>query len=53
MESGNKACKTTYIKASQKEFEKMLHEHRSNSVQGKLLKHNLDSGVVDALKDLR
>ncbi|KVI01680.1 hypothetical protein Ccrd_020041 [Cynara cardunculus var. scolymus] len=26
---------------------------RSTSVQGKLLKHNLDSGVVDALKDLR
>ncbi|KAL2460624.1 hypothetical protein Adt_44044 [Abeliophyllum distichum] len=41
------------IKASQKEVEQMLREHRSTSMQGKLLKHNLDSGVVDALKDLR
>ncbi|KAL8545222.1 hypothetical protein ACS0TY_005421 [Phlomoides rotata] len=41
------------IKASQKEVEQMLQEHRSTSMQGKLLKHNLDSEVVDALKDLR
>lgn len=41
------------IKASQKEVEQMLREHRSTSMQGKLLKHNLDSQVVDALKDLR
>lgn len=41
------------IKALQKEFERMLQEQRSTSVQGKLLKHNLDSQVVDALKDLR
>ncbi|KAL3625678.1 hypothetical protein CASFOL_030532 [Castilleja foliolosa] len=41
------------IKASQKEVEQMLLEHRSTSMQGKLLKHNLDSEVVDALKDLR
>ncbi|PWA35961.1 hypothetical protein CTI12_AA606270 [Artemisia annua] len=41
------------IKTSQKEVERMLQEHKSTSVQGKLLKHNLDSGVVDALKDLR
>ena len=26
---------------------------RSTSMQGKLLKHNLDAEVVDALKDLR
>ncbi|KAL5714668.1 hypothetical protein ACHQM5_016598 [Ranunculus cassubicifolius] len=43
----------TEIKASQKEFETMLQDHRSTSMQGKLLKHNLDPGVVDALKDLR
>lgn len=43
----------TEIKASQKEVEEMLREHRSTSMQGKLLKHNLDSEVVDALKDLR
>ncbi|GAV77363.1 NYN_YacP domain-containing protein [Cephalotus follicularis] len=43
----------TEINTSKKEFEKMLHEHRSTSFQGKLLKHNLDSEVVDALKDLR
>lgn len=41
------------IKASKKEMEIMLQEHRSTSVQGKLLKHNLDSEVVDALKDLK
>ncbi|KAL7157479.1 hypothetical protein ABFS83_02G080300 [Erythranthe nasuta] len=41
------------IKASQKEVEEMLREHRSTSMQGKLLKHNLDSEVVDALKHLR
>lgn len=27
--------------------------HRSTSMQGKLLKHNLAAEVVDALKDLR
>ncbi|XP_073065905.1 uncharacterized protein [Primulina eburnea] len=43
----------TEIKASQKEVEQMLREHRSTSMEGKLLKHNLDSEVVDALKDLR
>lgn len=41
------------IKASHKEVEQMLKEHRSTSMQGKLLKHNLDSEVVNALKDLR
>ncbi|XP_031392874.1 uncharacterized protein LOC116204752 isoform X2 [Punica granatum] len=41
------------IKASQKEVERMLQEHRSSSFQGKLLRDNLDSEVVDALKDLR
>ncbi|KAK6267884.1 hypothetical protein QUC31_012044 [Theobroma cacao] len=41
------------INASQKEFERMLQEQRSSSFQGKLLKHNLNSEVVDALKDLR
>ncbi|KAL5555360.1 hypothetical protein UlMin_037596 [Ulmus minor] len=41
------------IKASKKEVEMMLEEHRSTSFQGRLLKHNLDSEVVDALKDLR
>lgn len=43
----------TEIKASRREVEKMLQEQRSPSFQGKLLKHNLDSEVVDALKDLR
>ncbi|KAF3440651.1 hypothetical protein FNV43_RR18935 [Rhamnella rubrinervis] len=41
------------IKESKKEVERMLQEHRSTSFQGKLLKHNLDSEVVDALRDLR
>ncbi|XP_057977971.1 uncharacterized protein LOC131164644 isoform X5 [Malania oleifera] len=41
------------IKVSQKEIQRMLQEQRSTSMQGKLLKHNLDSCVVDALKDLR
>ncbi|GMH06920.1 hypothetical protein Nepgr_008760 [Nepenthes gracilis] len=41
------------IKASKKEMERMLQEQRSTSMQGKLLRHNLDSEVVDALKDLR
>jgi len=31
----------------------MMQETRSTSFQGRLLKHNLDSEVVDALKDLR
>ncbi|KAM6563383.1 hypothetical protein CsatB_023381 [Cannabis sativa] len=49
------SCKAlvSEIKASKKEVEMMLQEHRSSSFQGKLLKHNLDSDVVDALKDLR
>ncbi|KAL0012971.1 hypothetical protein SO802_000040 [Lithocarpus litseifolius] len=49
------SCKAlvSEIKASQREVEMMLQEQRSSSFQGKLLKHNLDSEVVDALKDLR
>ncbi|GAB4847423.1 hypothetical protein Ancab_026480 [Ancistrocladus abbreviatus] len=53
------SCKAlvSEIKASKKEMERMLREQsfilRSTSIQGKLLKHNLDSEVVDALKDLR
>ncbi|XP_010252259.1 PREDICTED: uncharacterized protein LOC104593890 isoform X2 [Nelumbo nucifera] len=49
------SCKAfvSEIKASKKEFERMLQEQRSYSVQGKLLKHNLCPEVVDALKDLR
>lgn len=43
----------TEIKASHKELKQILDEQRSTSMQGKLLKHNLDPGVVDALKDLR
>ncbi|XP_027329635.1 uncharacterized protein LOC113846029 isoform X1 [Abrus precatorius] len=48
-------CKAlvTEIKASQKEVERMLQEQRSTSFQGRLLKHNLDAEVVDALKNLR
>ncbi|GER38933.1 hypothetical protein STAS_15475 [Striga asiatica] len=41
------------IKASQKEAEQMEREDRSTSMGGKLLKHNLDPKVVDALRDLR
>ncbi|KAJ6798485.1 uncharacterized protein M6B38_274620 [Iris pallida] len=41
------------IKASQKEFELIINEHRSTSMQGKLLQHNLGREVVDALKDLK
>ncbi|XP_077224396.1 yacP-like NYN domain protein isoform X2 [Tasmannia lanceolata] len=41
------------IKASQKEFEQILQEHRSTSMQGKLLQHNLNPQVVTALKDLK
>ncbi|CAL1410019.1 unnamed protein product [Linum trigynum] len=49
------SCKAlvSEIKASHKEVERMLEEQRPTSFQGKLLKHNLDSEVVDALKDLR
>ncbi|XP_057987661.1 uncharacterized protein LOC110655183 isoform X5 [Hevea brasiliensis] len=49
------SCKAlvSEIKASHKEIEKMLQEQRPSSFQGRLLKHNLDSEVVDALKDLR
>lgn len=41
------------IKDAQKEVEEWLKEHRPTSFLGRLLKHNLDSKVVDALKDLR
>ncbi|KAI4298888.1 hypothetical protein L6164_032401 [Bauhinia variegata] len=49
------SCKAlvTEIKAIQKEVERMLQELRPTSFQGKLLKHNLDAEVVDALKNLR
>ncbi|XP_020230711.1 uncharacterized protein LOC109811378 [Cajanus cajan] len=49
------SCKAlvTEIKASQKEVERMLQEQRPTSFQGRLLKHNLDAEVVDALKNLR
>ncbi|XP_039121076.1 uncharacterized protein YacP [Dioscorea cayenensis subsp. rotundata] len=49
------SCKAlvSEIKASQREFEQILDEHRSTSVQGKLLQHNLDAEVVLALKDLK
>ncbi|XP_022136583.1 uncharacterized protein LOC111008254 isoform X2 [Momordica charantia] len=49
------SCKAlvSEIKASKKEVEMMLQEHRSTSFQGKLLKHNLDSEVVNALNDLK
>ncbi|KAE9609517.1 hypothetical protein Lalb_Chr07g0176851 [Lupinus albus] len=49
------SCKAlvTEIKASHKEVEMMLQEQRSTSFQGRLLKHNLDAEVVDALKNLR
>lgn len=49
------SCKAlvTEIKASQKEVEMMLKETRSTSFQGRLLRHNLDAEVVDALKGLR
>ncbi|CAH9139954.1 unnamed protein product [Cuscuta epithymum] len=49
------SCKAliSEIKGAQEELERMLQEHRSTSMQGKLLKHNLDSDVVNALKDLR
>ncbi|XP_074565361.1 uncharacterized protein LOC141821884 isoform X2 [Curcuma longa] len=41
------------IKASQKEFEQILNEQRSTSMQGKLLQHNLEPEIVHALKDLK
>ncbi|OAY76996.1 Uncharacterized protein YacP [Ananas comosus] len=49
------SCKAlvSEIKASEKEFQNILNEHRSTSVQGKLLQHNLGRDVVDALKDLK
>nr|GMC48564.1 uncharacterized protein LOC109172262 isoform X2 [Ipomoea batatas]GMC55460.1 uncharacterized protein LOC109172262 isoform X2 [Ipomoea batatas] len=49
------SCKTlvSEIKTADKELERMLREQRSTSMQGKLLKHNLDPDVVTALKDLR
>ncbi|XP_072964749.1 uncharacterized protein [Typha angustifolia] len=49
------SCKAliSEIKASEKEFQHILNEHRSTSVQGKLLQHNLGPKVVDALKDLK
>lgn len=36
-----------------KEVEEMIEDQRSYSMQGKLLKHNLDPKIVDALKDLK
>ncbi|KAJ8618761.1 hypothetical protein MRB53_014947 [Persea americana] len=49
------SCKAlvSEIKASEREFERILDEHRSTSVQGKLLQHNLGPEVVSALKDLK
>lgn len=49
------SCKAlvSEIKTSQQEVERALQELRPTSFQGRLLKHNLDSEVVDALKDLR
>lgn len=49
------SCKAlvSEIKASQKEFDQILTEHRSTSMQGKLLQHNLGPEVVGALKDLK
>ncbi|KAI3909894.1 hypothetical protein MKW98_012948 [Papaver atlanticum] len=49
------SCKAliSEIKSSQKEYDRMLDEQRSSSMQGKLLKHNLEPEVVDALKDLK
>ncbi|KAJ0087717.1 hypothetical protein Patl1_32741 [Pistacia atlantica] len=49
------SCKAlvSEIKTSQKEVEMMFREQRSTSFQGRLLKHNLDSEVVGALKDMR
>ncbi|RZC87852.1 hypothetical protein C5167_028309 [Papaver somniferum] len=49
------SCKAliSEIKSSQKEYDKMLDEQRSSSMQGKLLKHNLEPEVVDALRDLK
>ncbi|XP_008788299.2 uncharacterized protein YacP isoform X3 [Phoenix dactylifera] len=49
------SCKAlvSEIKASQREFEQMLNEHRPTSMQGKLLQHNLGPEVVHALKDLK
>lgn len=41
---------TSVIGANNKDYSLL---HRSTSFQGRLLKHNLDSEVVDALKDLR
>ncbi|KAK1310972.1 hypothetical protein QJS10_CPA08g00995 [Acorus calamus] len=41
------------INASQREFEEILREQRSTSMQGKLLKHNLCPEVVNALNDLK
>ncbi|KAL4184219.1 hypothetical protein AMTRI_Chr11g102240 [Amborella trichopoda] len=49
------SCKAliSEIKASQKDFEQLLQEQSSTSVQGKLLQHNLDPEVVSALKGLK
>ncbi|ONK69605.1 uncharacterized protein A4U43_C05F24720 [Asparagus officinalis] len=49
------SCKAlvSEIKASQKEFDQILAEHRPTSMQGKLLQHNLGPEVVVALKDLK
>ncbi|KAJ0027456.1 hypothetical protein Pint_36189 [Pistacia integerrima] len=49
------SCKAlvSEIKTSQKEVEMMFREQRSTSFQGRLLKHNLDSEILVALKDMR
>ncbi|KAL5982787.1 hypothetical protein ACLOJK_016864 [Asimina triloba] len=41
------------IKASKKELEEMLEEHRSTSVQGTMLQNNLAPEIVSALKELK
>ncbi|CAA6660253.1 unnamed protein product [Spirodela intermedia] len=40
-------------KGYRKEFEQILQDNRSTSMQGKLLQHNLEPEVVHALKDLK
>lgn len=49
------SCKAliSEIKDSKRECEQLLLEQRSYSMQGKLLEHNLDPEVVDALRDLK
>ncbi|CAA7396582.1 unnamed protein product [Spirodela intermedia] len=49
------SCKAlvSEIKATEREFEQILQDNRSTSMQGKLLQHNLEPEVVHALKDLK